>query len=59
MKLYGEDRFFWASDYPHPDHTGDYLQALEAMAGELPEPARARLLGANVRQAFGISARAL
>jgi predicted TIM-barrel fold metal-dependent hydrolase len=54
MKLYGEDRFFWASDYPHPDHTGDYLQALEAMAGELPEAARARLLGANVRQAFGI-----
>ncbi len=54
MKLYGEDRFFWASDYPHPDHTGDYLQALEAMAGELPEKARARLLGANVRHAFGI-----
>jgi len=54
MKLYGEDRFFWASDYPHPDHTGDYLQALEAMAGELPEKARARLLGANVRRAFGI-----
>jgi predicted TIM-barrel fold metal-dependent hydrolase len=54
MKLYGEDRFFWASDYPHPDHTGDYLQALETMAGELPEPARKRLLGANVRQAFGI-----
>lgn len=54
MKLYGEDRFFWASDYPHPDHTGDYLQALETMAGELPEPARQRLLGANVRQAFGI-----
>ena len=53
MRLYGEDRFFWASDYPHPDHTGDYLQALEAMAGELPGPARARLLGANVRQAFG------
>ncbi len=54
MRLYGEDRFFWASDYPHPDHTGDYLQALEAMAGELPDAARARLLGANVRQAFGI-----
>jgi predicted TIM-barrel fold metal-dependent hydrolase len=53
MKLYGEDRFFWASDYPHPDHTGDYLQALEAMAGTLPEAARARLLGTNVRQAFG------
>ena len=49
MATYGADRFFWASDYPHPDHTGDYLQALEQ--GGLPEQARrafeigSRLLG--------------
>jgi predicted TIM-barrel fold metal-dependent hydrolase len=53
MKGYGAERFFWASDYPHPDHTGDYLQALEAMVGEVPEPARAGLLGGNVRRAYG------
>ena len=53
MKTYGADRFFWASDYPHPDHTGDYLQALEEMVDEVPAPARAGLLGGNVRQAFG------
>jgi predicted TIM-barrel fold metal-dependent hydrolase len=53
MQLYGADRFFWASDYPHPDHTGDYLQALEAMAGRLPAEARAGLLGGNVRAAYG------
>ena len=53
MKNYGADRFFWASDYPHPDHTGDYLQALEEMVDEVPAPARAGLLGGNVRQAFG------
>jgi predicted TIM-barrel fold metal-dependent hydrolase len=53
MKNYGADRFFWASDYPHPDHTGDYLQALEDMVDEVPAPARAGLLGNNVRHAFG------
>ena len=52
MKTYGADRFFWASDYPHPDHTGDYLQALEEMVDAVPAPARAGLLGGNVRQAF-------
>lgn len=50
--IYGQDRFFWASDYPHPDHTGDYLQALEAMADSMPPEARAGLLGGNVRAAY-------
>lgn len=54
MQLYGPDRFFWASDYPHPDHTGEYLQALETMAGSLAPASRAALLGQNVRVAFGI-----
>jgi predicted TIM-barrel fold metal-dependent hydrolase len=52
MANYGNDRFFWASDYPHPDHTGDYLEALEAMADAVPAPARGGLLGENVRKAF-------
>ena len=52
MKTYGADRFFWASDYPHPDHTGDYLQALEEMADAVPDGDRAGLLGGNVRRAF-------
>ncbi len=47
-------RFFWASDYPHPDHTADYLKELEATVEKLPEQARARLLGGNVREAYGI-----
>jgi len=55
MKLYGADRFFWASDYPHPDHTGDYLQALEAMVDGVAAPDRPGLLGGNVRRAFGLS----
>ena len=56
MELYGEDRFFWASDFPHPDHTGDYLEELGELAAALPEPARRNLLGDNVRRAYGITA---
>jgi uncharacterized protein len=54
LDLYGADRFFWASDYPHPDHTGDYLQELEHMVDAMPAAARPRILGANARAAFGI-----
>ena len=54
MELYGEDRFFWASDFPHPDHTGDYIAELEELAGSVAEPGRRKLLGDNVRRAYGI-----
>lgn len=54
LDLYGADRFFWASDYPHPDHTGDYLQELEHMVDAMPAAARPRILGNNARAAFGI-----
>jgi predicted TIM-barrel fold metal-dependent hydrolase len=52
--LYGTERFFWASDYPHADHTADYLKALESMVENMPEAARAQLLGGNVRAAYGL-----
>ena len=52
--LLGADRFFWASDYPHADHTGHYLKALEKLAAQLPEDARARVLGNNVREVYGL-----
>ena len=29
VDLLGADRFFWASDFPHPDHTGDYIKELD------------------------------
>jgi len=54
LDLYGADRFFWASDYPHPDHTGDYLLELEHMVDAMPAGARPRILGDNARAAFGI-----
>jgi len=54
MELYGEDRFFWASDFPHPDHTGDYLVELTELADRLPDAARRNLLGENVRRAYRV-----
>jgi predicted TIM-barrel fold metal-dependent hydrolase len=55
MELLGDDRFFWASDYPHPDHTGDYLKRLEELASMLDGRARERFLGGNVRAAYGLA----
>jgi predicted TIM-barrel fold metal-dependent hydrolase len=54
VELLGGDRFFWASDYPHPDHTGSYLQALERLADQLPSPAREGLLAENARRVYGL-----
>ncbi len=53
-ELLGGGRFFWASDYPHPDHTLDYLPALEALAERLPRSARDGLVAGNVREAYGL-----
>ena len=54
IPLVGEDRFFWASDFPHPDHAPDYIPNLEKLVASLPESARAGLLGRNVLQAYGL-----
>jgi predicted TIM-barrel fold metal-dependent hydrolase len=50
----GEDRFFWASDFPHPDHPPEYVPALERLVEALPASARAGLLGRNVLRAYRV-----
>jgi len=55
MQLVGEDRFFWASDYPHPDHPGNYLEELREMVAPMPDSARRAILGANVARAYNLS----
>ena len=56
IPVVGEDRFFWASDFPHPDHPPDYIPELARLVDQLPESARPGFLGANVLRAFGIEA---
>jgi uncharacterized protein len=53
-RLVGEDRFFWASDYPHPDHPGDYLEELRGMVEGMTTAARRGVLGENVARAYGL-----
>jgi predicted TIM-barrel fold metal-dependent hydrolase len=53
----GASRFLWASDYPHADHTVDYLKDLEDLAAALPERDRRQFLGDNVRALFAIEGR--
>src|SRR4051794_3703241 len=49
------DRFLWASDFPHADHTPDYIHDLDELAESFPEPRRAPFLGDNARELFKIS----
>jgi amidohydrolase family protein len=56
VDLCGDDRFMWASDFPHPDHTGDYIEELEEMVEKMPEAKRRNVLGDNVRRVYKLSA---
>jgi predicted TIM-barrel fold metal-dependent hydrolase len=50
------NRFLWASDFPHADHTPEYVLDLDDLAGSFPEDARAAFLGRNARELFRIGA---
>jgi uncharacterized protein len=54
VQLLGAEKFFWASDFPHPDHTGNYLEELEELADKLPDSARANVLRDNVLRVYNI-----
>jgi predicted TIM-barrel fold metal-dependent hydrolase len=54
MPLVGENKFFWASDYPHPDHPGNYLEELAEMVKPMNESGRRGILGENVARAYGL-----
>lgn len=51
-QLIGEGRFFWAPDYPHPDHPGNYWEASQGMAEGMTTSARRGILGENVACAY-------
>lgn len=54
MQIVGEDKFFWASDYPHSDHPGNYLEELRRMTAPMTESGRRAILGGNVARAYRI-----
>ena len=51
---FGDDRFMWASDFPHADHTPEYIEDLDVLAGMFPDESRRKFLGDNCRELFKI-----
>jgi predicted TIM-barrel fold metal-dependent hydrolase len=54
MPLVGEDKFFWASDYPHPDHPGNYLEELQGMIAPMTDSGKRAVLGENVAKVYRV-----
>jgi predicted TIM-barrel fold metal-dependent hydrolase len=54
MDLVGEDKFFWASDYPHPDHPGNYLEELKGLVAPMRDSGKRAILGENVARVYKI-----
>jgi predicted TIM-barrel fold metal-dependent hydrolase len=53
---FGVDRFLWASDFPHADHTPEYIHDLEELAaGFASDEDRRLFLGDNARRLFDIT----
>jgi predicted TIM-barrel fold metal-dependent hydrolase len=50
------DRFLWASDFPHADHTPEYVGDLDELAAAFPDHRRRAFLGDNARSLFRIDA---
>jgi len=54
INVVGSDRFFWASDFPHPDHIGHYMEALGEMVDPLSETGRRQVLWENVSRVYNL-----
>ena len=52
INVVGSDRFFWASDFPHPDHIGHYMEALGEMLEPLSEKSQQQILWQNVSEVY-------
>lgn len=48
----GADNFMWATDYPHPDHPHTWVDALSKFVAPMPEIARGKFLGGNVKRIY-------
>jgi len=54
MEVVGEDKFFWASDFPHPDHAPDYLPHLTQLVEPMTDSARKAFLGENAVHVYNL-----
>jgi len=52
VPVVGADRFFWASDFPHPDHGANYMDELAEMVRPFSTMERRQILAENVRAVY-------
>ena len=50
----GADKFFWASDFPHFDHPGNYMDELRELVEPMSVSTRQKVIGENVAKVYGI-----
>ena len=50
----GSDRFFWATDFPHFDHPGNYIEELGRLVSGLSETTGRNILGDAATAAYGL-----
>lgn len=53
-RRYGADSFVWASDFPHFDHTPDYIGSLDGLLDLLPPGDREKVAGGNAKKLYKI-----
>ena len=56
VQLLGEDRFIWASDYPHVDANLGVVGTLKARIPSVPARAQQKILGQNAARLYGLEA---
>ena len=52
---FGVERFLWASDFPHADHTPEYVHDLNELVDSFPAADRPAFIGDNARALFGLA----
>jgi predicted TIM-barrel fold metal-dependent hydrolase len=54
-RLVGEDKFFWASDYPHSNHPATYMEDLKGLVAGMDDSARRGILGENAARVYKLA----
>jgi len=49
---FGVERFLWASDFPHADHTPEYIHDLNQLVSMFRPGDQEKFIGGNARRLF-------
>jgi uncharacterized protein len=54
VEFVGADKFFWASDFPHLDHPGNYVEELLELVEPMSPATRQKVIGQNAANVYGL-----